>query len=164
MWTVHWLIRKNPQKGKSWVISHVPIFHIIQPWKIPLGINGLLNGYYFRWCPIYPSHGTFNNPWKTGVSKWQNPQQLPFRWKQKRSQCAPIFSGDPDKNRCASQLFVSGSYSVVCIIIKYYIYIHIYICDYIYIYTWLYIWLYICMCIYIYIYIHVCTYMHMYNL
>ena len=21
------------------------------------------NGYFFRWCPIYPSHGTFTNPW-----------------------------------------------------------------------------------------------------
>ena len=28
--------------GQSWVISHVPIFHITQP----LGINGLLDGYY----------------------------------------------------------------------------------------------------------------------
>ena len=27
----------------TWVISHVPIFHITQP----LGINGLLDGYYF---------------------------------------------------------------------------------------------------------------------
>ena len=27
-----------------------------------IGINGLLDGYYFGWCPIYPSHGTFNNP------------------------------------------------------------------------------------------------------
>ena len=29
---------------KTWVISHVPIFHITQP----LGINGLLDGYFFR--------------------------------------------------------------------------------------------------------------------
>ena len=27
-----------------------------------IGINGLLDGYYFRWCPIAPSHGTFTNP------------------------------------------------------------------------------------------------------
>ena len=33
----------------TWVISHVPMFHITQP----LGINGLLDGYYFRWCPLY---------------------------------------------------------------------------------------------------------------
>ena len=30
------------EKPLSWVISHVPIFHITQP----LGINGLLDGYY----------------------------------------------------------------------------------------------------------------------
>ena len=42
----------------TWVISHVPIFHITQP----LGINGLFYGYYFWWCPIAPSHGTFTNP------------------------------------------------------------------------------------------------------
>ena len=54
--------------GRSWVISHVPIFHITQP----VGINGLLDGYYFRWCPIYPSHGTFNNHWKImGKSRCQ---------------------------------------------------------------------------------------------
>ena len=33
---------------------NVPMFHITQP----LGINGLLDGYFFRWCPIFPSHGT----------------------------------------------------------------------------------------------------------
>ena len=42
----------------SWVISHVPIFHITQPWSV----YGLLDGYYFWWCPIFPSHGTFTNP------------------------------------------------------------------------------------------------------
>ena len=42
-----------------WVISHVPMFHITQPWSV----YGLLDGYFFRWCPIYPSHGTFTNPW-----------------------------------------------------------------------------------------------------
>ena len=42
----------------SWVISHVPIFHITQPWSV----YGLLDGYFFRWCPIFPSHGTVTNP------------------------------------------------------------------------------------------------------
>ena len=27
-----------------------------------IGINGLLDGYYFGWCPIFPSHGTVTNP------------------------------------------------------------------------------------------------------
>ena len=30
-----------------------------------IGINGLLDGYYFGWCPIFPSHGTFTNPCRT---------------------------------------------------------------------------------------------------
>jgi hypothetical protein len=42
----------------KWNIQHgslnVPIFHITQPWMV----YGLLDGYFFRWCPIYPSHGT----------------------------------------------------------------------------------------------------------
>ena len=45
-------------KHWSWVISHVPMFHITQPWSV----YGLLDGYYFWWCPIYPSHGTLTNP------------------------------------------------------------------------------------------------------
>ena len=41
-------IKMYQTKGKAmihstWVISHVPMFHITQP----LGINGLLDGYYF---------------------------------------------------------------------------------------------------------------------
>ena len=34
-----------------------------------IGINGLLDldGYYFRWCPIYPSHGTLTNPCRIAV-------------------------------------------------------------------------------------------------
>ena len=34
----------------TWVMTDVPIFQITQP----LGINGLLDGYYFGWCPIFP--------------------------------------------------------------------------------------------------------------
>ena len=30
-----------------------------------IGINGLFYGYYFWWCPIAPSHGTFTNPCRT---------------------------------------------------------------------------------------------------
>ena len=41
---------------------NVPMFHITQPLDSMIGINGLLDGYYFGWCPISPSHGTFNNP------------------------------------------------------------------------------------------------------
>ena len=55
-------------------------FHITQP----LGINGLLDGYYFWWCPIFPFYGTVTNPCpnmgmsgtktsdppKTSVSPW----------------------------------------------------------------------------------------------
>ena len=36
------------------------IFHITQPLGI-WSIN-VYNGYYFWWCPIFPSHGTFTNP------------------------------------------------------------------------------------------------------
>ena len=36
--------RKYTDMSETWVISHVPMFHITQP----LGINGLLDGYYFR--------------------------------------------------------------------------------------------------------------------
>ena len=43
----------------TWVISHVPMFHITQPWSV----YGLLDGYFFRWCPIFPFYGTFTNPW-----------------------------------------------------------------------------------------------------
>ena len=42
----------------SWVISHVPMFHITQPWSV----YGLFHGYFFRWCPIFPSHGTVTKP------------------------------------------------------------------------------------------------------
>ena len=31
----------------TWVISHVPMFHITQPLDSMIGINGLLDGYYF---------------------------------------------------------------------------------------------------------------------
>ena len=57
----------------AWVIRHVPIFHITQPLDSMIGINGLLDGYYFRWCPIYPSHGTFNKPWFLGELFWGKP-------------------------------------------------------------------------------------------
>ena len=52
----------------SWVISHVPMFHITQP----LGDYGLLDGYFFRWCPIFPSHGTFTNPWNGPIQTEAN--------------------------------------------------------------------------------------------
>ena len=60
----------NPDS--SWVISHVPI----EDHLTMIGINGLLDGYFFRWCPIFPSHGTFTNPWKLvaetirSLAKW----------------------------------------------------------------------------------------------
>ena len=38
-----------------------PCFTSPNHW-IPWSVYGLLDGYFFRWCPIYPSHGTFNNP------------------------------------------------------------------------------------------------------
>ena len=39
---------------------NVPIFHITQPLD---SIRYMVyNGYFFRWCPIFPSHGTFTNP------------------------------------------------------------------------------------------------------
>ena len=50
---------------KTWVISHVPIFHITQPWSV----YSLLDAYYFWWCPIFPSHGTFTNPWPSWPEK-----------------------------------------------------------------------------------------------
>ena len=34
-----------------------------------IGINGLLDGYYFWWCPIFPSHGTFTNPWQVQIQQ-----------------------------------------------------------------------------------------------
>ena len=41
----------------SWVMENVPIFHITQPW----GISGLLDGYYFGWCPINtPNRGQWH--------------------------------------------------------------------------------------------------------
>ena len=60
--TATWDQLSLPGWDKPWVISHVPIFHITQPWSVP--VYGLLDGYYFRWCPIFPSHGTFTNPCK----------------------------------------------------------------------------------------------------
>ena len=42
----------------TWVISHVPILHITQP----LGINGLLDGYYFWWCPKWDGYPRINEP------------------------------------------------------------------------------------------------------
>ena len=60
----------EPKKHGSLVMS--PCFTSPNHW-IPLGINGLLDGYYFWWCPIYPSHGTFNNPWKSEVFPWNEP-------------------------------------------------------------------------------------------
>ena len=55
---------------RTWVISHVPMFHITQPLDSMIGINGLLDGYYFGWCPIYPSHGTFNKPCRSPPLWW----------------------------------------------------------------------------------------------
>ena len=38
----------------------------------------LLDGYYFWWCPIFPSHGTFTNPWSVGNgSRWAHGQHVP---------------------------------------------------------------------------------------
>ena len=51
----------EPERSpKNAPISHgslnVPIFHITQP----LGIKSIMAT--IRWCPIFPSHGTFTNP------------------------------------------------------------------------------------------------------
>ena len=46
-----------PQKLRS---LNVPIEH--HPTIGFHEVYGLLDGYYFGWCPIYPSHGTLNNP------------------------------------------------------------------------------------------------------
>ena len=59
---------KQDEKGvkgaqTTWVISHVPMFHITQPWSVLMVYKCLLDGYYFRWCPIFPFYGTFTNPW-----------------------------------------------------------------------------------------------------
>ena len=44
-----------------------------------IGINGLLDGYFFRWCPIYPSHGTVTptpgSPW---VQFWESAASKPY--------------------------------------------------------------------------------------
>ena len=57
-----WGENRKLWNGKTWVISHVPIFHITQP------LDSMRYMVFFmatiRWCPIDPSHGTFNNPWK----------------------------------------------------------------------------------------------------
>ena len=37
---------------------HVPIFHITQPWSV----YGLLDGYYFWWCPVYPKWDSDTKP------------------------------------------------------------------------------------------------------
>ena len=55
--------RGNEHGDSTWVISHVPMFHITQP----LGINGLFYGYFFMWCPIAPKWDSyqplFNGDW-----------------------------------------------------------------------------------------------------
>ena len=45
--TINKTYRQNPS-DKPWVISHVPMFHITQPLDSMIGINGLLDGYFFR--------------------------------------------------------------------------------------------------------------------
>ena len=37
-----------------------------------IGINGLFYGYLFRWCPIFPSHGTVTNPCNNGNIKYRS--------------------------------------------------------------------------------------------
>ena len=54
----------------TWVISHVPMFHITQPWSVLMVCKCLLDGYFFRWCPIFPSHGTFTNPCLNWTNTW----------------------------------------------------------------------------------------------
>ena len=58
-----WVYRIDSEKAeveKAWAESrhhgslNVPIFHITQPWSV----YGQFYGYYFGWCPIFPSHGT----------------------------------------------------------------------------------------------------------
>ena len=44
----------------SWVIKCPHVSH--HPTIGYMVYKCLLDGYYFRWCPIFPSHGTFTNP------------------------------------------------------------------------------------------------------
>ena len=44
----------------TWVISHVPMFHITQP----LGINGLLDGYYKVMSFIFPKWDSYQPLYK----------------------------------------------------------------------------------------------------
>ena len=48
---------RYPAWQMTWVISHVPIFHITQP----LGISGLLDDYYFWWWPIAPKRAIYQS-------------------------------------------------------------------------------------------------------
>ena len=63
-WRLHqrkirvWRLLQEP-----WVMTDVPMGHITQPWMV----YGLLDGYFFRWCPLYSQNGTVTNPWELTV-------------------------------------------------------------------------------------------------
>ena len=54
LWISKHIRRKRDPHGSNDTVKHgslnVPIFHITQPWSV----YGLLDGYFFRWCPIFP--------------------------------------------------------------------------------------------------------------
>ena len=54
-----WRLLQEP-----WVMTDVPMGHITQPWMV----YGLLDGYFFRWCPLYSQNGTVTNPWMVPIS------------------------------------------------------------------------------------------------
>ena len=60
-----WFLSFFSEPPISWWLIHgslnVPIFHITQPWMV----YGLLDGYFFRWCPIFPKWDRQTNPWST---------------------------------------------------------------------------------------------------
>ena len=58
--------QRCPVQDHTWHLSKAESFHFMGHDWCPhfshhptmIGINGLLDGYYFWWCPIFPSHGT----------------------------------------------------------------------------------------------------------
>ena len=80
--TVQTLLAQN-ETYSAWVISHVPMFHITQPWSV----YSLLDGYFFRWCPLYSQvMGHLPTPVLCFLSKFRH--DLP-------TTCAPRLSRFP---------------------------------------------------------------------
>ena len=71
------LLTPQPRNSSTWVISHVPMFHITQP----LGINGLLDGYYFGWCPIFPKWDIYQPLFNTveALQRTEHPEAVTKR-------------------------------------------------------------------------------------